>query len=137
MILDEIIAYGHSNISCTHNTTIEITKDDYLTPTGTCILGIKASKACSNLSLILKKAILAEKKIKVVIEVDNFSDYFYGYGNKSLTLSHERDMVFRKSNYICNRTVLIKCTKAARDLDRNLIDALSKYDKKLKLKFIL
>ena len=137
MILDEIIAHGHSNIRCTHNTTIEITKDDYLTPTGTCILGIKASKACSNLNLTLKKAIFAEKRIKVIIEVDNFSDYFYGYGNKSLTLSHERDMVFRKSNYICNRTVLIKCTKAARDLDRNLIDALSKYDKKLKLKFIL
>ena len=44
-IIDTIDIMGHPFIQCIHNTTIEITKDNYLTKKGTCILGIKASKA--------------------------------------------------------------------------------------------
>ena len=53
------------------------------------------------------------------------------------SLTHEKDMVFRKSNYICNRTVLINCSKASSELNRDLIDKLKKTDKKFTLLFEL
>jgi len=35
-ILEKIVAFGHVNVSCIHKSTIEITKEDYLTYKGTC-----------------------------------------------------------------------------------------------------
>ena len=124
-ILDSISAAGHSLIQCTHSTTIELTKDDYLTKKGTCILGIKASKACYDLTPELKSKIIVAEKIYVVIKVGDFVDHFYGYGSKKLTLLSTKDLVFRKSDYICDRTILIRCSKSSRDLNRNLIKNLT------------
>ncbi|MFX0048007.1 MAG: DUF371 domain-containing protein [Candidatus Hermodarchaeota archaeon] len=124
-LLDSINATGHSLIQCTHGTTIELTKDDYLTKKGTCILGIKASKACHDLNPELKKKIMSGGKIYVVIKVGDMADSFYGYGSKNLTLLSKKDLVFRKSDFICDRTVLINCSKSSKDLNRNLVKKLS------------
>ncbi|MFX0076999.1 MAG: DUF371 domain-containing protein [Candidatus Hermodarchaeota archaeon] len=124
-ILDTIDATGHPLIQCSHSTTIELTKDDYLTRKGTCILGIKASKACFDLNPELKRKILAGNKIDVVITVDDSVDSFYGYGSKNLTLLSKKDIVFRKSDYICDRTILIRCSKSSIELERNLIKKLA------------
>jgi len=134
-VLDKIYAYGHENILCSHKTTIEITKDKNLTKKGTCIVGIKASKACIDLEPILKENIKTEKKIKVILEVDNIKDYFYGFGHKNLRLLDIKDMVFRKSNYICDRTVLINCTKSSNDLKRELIEGLKHPGKRISIIF--
>lgn len=125
MILEKISAYGHENILCTHKTTIELTKENSITKRGNCILGIKATKSCIDLNPILKKYIKNEKKIKVSIRVENLTDSFYGFGNKYLTLLDNKDLVFRKSNYICDRTVLINCSKSSNDLSRKLIKKLN------------
>lgn len=123
-ILDEIVAYGHENVLCTHKSTIEITKDDYLTKNGDCILGINASKACIDLNFNLKEIIKAESKIKINIKLDDLTDSFYGFGNKKLTLLNKKDIVFRKSDYICDRTVLINCSKSSNELNNKLINKL-------------
>ncbi len=135
VILDTIYAYGHENIFCTHNTTIEITKDTYLTTKGTCILGIRASKACQGLNATLKEKIQQGKKVKVSIIFNDIEDTFYGYGDPRLTLLSKNDLVFRKSSFICDRTILINCTKSSIDLDRNLIKALKNQEKKFKISF--
>ena len=123
-IIDTIEIMGHPFIQCIHNTTIELTKDNYLTKKGTCILGIKASKACYDLNPLLKKKIKNGEKIDVIIKVDELSDSFYGYGNKKLTLLSKKDIVFRKSDFICDRTILINCTKSSNELSRNIIKRL-------------
>ncbi len=125
MILEKISAYGHENILCTHKTTIELTKESSITKRGNCILGIKATKSCIDLNPILKKYIKNEKKIKVSIRVENLTDSFYGFGNKYLTLLDNKDLVFRKSDYICDRTALINCSKSSNDLSRKLIKKLN------------
>jgi hypothetical protein len=134
-ILDSIIAIGHPYIRCTHSTTIELTKDDYLTRKGTCILGIKASKACSDLNSEFKRKILNGDKIKVVIKVGDTVDSFYGYGSKLLTLRSNKDIVFRKSDYICDRTILIKCTKSSIDLNRKIITNLTNTEQQISIIF--
>ena len=134
-ILEEIEIYGHENVLCTHNTTIEITKDMHLTKNGNCILGIHATKACYDLNSNLKKKLQERNKVRISIHVDDLTDTFYGYGSSSLKLSSEKDMVFRKSDYICERTVLIKCTKSSSDLNRDLVNKLTTPGKKFSITF--
>jgi len=134
MILETIYANGHPNIQCTHTTTIEITKDTFLTKKGTCILGINSSKSCKDLNKNLKQLLKQNNKFKITIEHEGYNDYFYGYGNPKLTLLDSKDMVFRKSNYTCDRTVLIFCTKSSNELNRELIYKIK--DKKKKFSII-
>lgn len=134
-VLDKIYAYGHENILCSHKTTIEITKDKDLTEKGNCIVGINASKACYDLDPKLKETIINERKIKVILEVENIKDYFYGFGHKNLRLLDKKDIVFRKSNYICDRTVLINSTKSSNDLKQELIEALKHPGKRILIIF--
>ena len=124
-ILETITAKGHPLIRCTHTTTIELTKDAHLTKNGTCILGIEASKACYDLNPLLKKKITSGEKINVIIKAGDTIDSFYGYGNKNLTLLNIKDMVFRKSDFICDRTILIKFSKSSSELNRNIIKTLT------------
>lgn len=135
-ILEKISAYGHENILCTHNTTIELTKDDFVSKKGNCILGIKASKSCNDLNSELKNQIInAKTKIKVSIRAGSLTDCFYGVGNKNLTLLNKKDIVFRKSEFICDRTILIKCTKSSSDLNRKLINKLKSTSTKFYITF--
>ena len=134
-IIDTIEIMGHPFIQCIHNTTIELTKDNYLTKKGTCILGIKASKACYDLNPLLKKKIRNGEKIDVIIKVDGICDSFYGYGNKKLTLLSKKDIVFRKSDFICDRTILINCTKSSNELSRNIIKRLVNPNKQFSILF--
>jgi len=132
-IREEIYAYGHENVLGNHETTIEITKKIDLTPKGDCIVGISATKACSDLKPEFKKRIKSRSKFVITLRVDHLSDTFEGYGSEKLLLLDEEDMVFRKSTFVCERTVLINCTKAARDINRVLIERLTNPGKKLSI----
>lgn len=134
-VLDSINATGHPFIQCTHSTTIELTKDNYLTKKGTCILGINASKACYDLNPVLKNKILKGAKIEIEIKVGEMNDSFYGYGSKNLTLLSKKDIVFRKSSYICDRTILINCSKSSIDLNRNFIKNFTSTKQKITIIF--
>lgn len=134
-IIEEIHAFGNNNILCSHRTTIEITKDSYLTVSGNCIIGINSLKSCNDLNKELKNLIKSGKKIKVTLRVGEIEDYFYGFGSQKLTLLDKKDMVFRKSSYLCDRTVLINCTKASIDIKRDLVEALKESNKKFSIIF--
>ena len=136
-IIEKIQAWGHDNILCTHKTTIEITKETNLTRKGDCVLAVGASKACLDLSPDLKNKIKNEKKFKVKLEVDNIRDSFFGFGNKELKLLDKNDMIFRRSSFICDRTVLINCSKSSKELSRELVEKLKNPKKKLTLMFEL
>ena len=134
-ILEEIDVYGHENVLCTHATTIEITKENHLTKKGNCILGICASKACFDLNSELKKELQKNNKFRISIKVDELIDSFYGYGSSDLKLYDKKDMVFRKSDFICDRTVLINCTKSSNEISRDLVKKLNISGKKFLITF--
>ncbi|MBD3353918.1 MAG: DUF371 domain-containing protein [Candidatus Lokiarchaeota archaeon] len=122
--IDEFKVYGHKNVRGTHKSTLEFTRESFLTPKGDCILGIKSEKSCENLSARLKTLIQAGKKFLIRLSINGHQDEFTGEGNEKLNLFDKEDLVFRKSNYKCNRTCLIKCSKAAVDIDREIINEL-------------
>jgi len=48
-------------------------------------------------------------------------------------LTHPTDMIIRKSNYICSRTLAIQAGKAACDLSRKLVEKLKNPKQKVKI----
>lgn len=121
MVKETIIARGHPNVLGTHKTTIEITKENFLTKKGDCIIGISADKSCADLSDELKKALRSNFKFKVTFRVGELEDSVIGYGSPELKLTNKNSIVIRKSSYIDDRTLLVKADKAAHYLNKELI----------------
>ena len=119
-----IKAKGHKNVSATHKTTLEITKENYLTPTGHCIIGIEADKSMTDFSEEFKEKLRNAKKIVVEIEVEGLKEVIVGEGHRDLILNHPTDIVIRKSSYICPRTLMINADKSAKDINREIVKKL-------------
>ena len=123
-------ARGHENVTSLHKSTFEITTDESLTLKGDCIIGVKSDVTLNDLPEEIKDHIKTDnEKIELILETDNFSDKIVGYGSSKLTLNHPSDMVCRKSDFTCSRTLMINADKAAKDLDKNLINELKKGSK--------
>ena len=123
----EIEFSGHENIRSTHTKTIEITKESHLTPRGDCIVGVKATSSCSDLPELLKKKLKTpDSKITFSIKVEDQEFVFYATGHPDLILTHSEDIVIRKSDFICPRTLAIKCDKTSDLLPREMISLLQK-----------
>lgn len=129
-MVETIISYGHENITSKHDTTLEITKDREITKRADCIIGVRASKSVSELSENFKRR-ARNSIIKVVLHAGNVTETVIGRGHPDLSFSHKSDIVIRKSDFVCPRTLMIKANKSARELDRNLINLLK--DRKQKL----
>lgn len=119
------IAKGHENVTSLHKSTFEITTDKSLTLKGDCIIGVDSNITLNDLPDQLKDKIKTDgTKIELVLETENATDSIIGYGSSKLTLTHPTDMVCRKSNFTCSRTLMINSNKAAKDLNRDLINDL-------------
>jgi len=116
-----ITARGHTNVKCTHKTTLEITKENYLTSTGDCIIGISADKSMLDFPEDFKEMLRKADRIVVEILVDDLREVIVGRGHKDLILNHPTDIVIRKSTYICPRTLMISANKSAKDIDREIV----------------
>lgn len=121
----KIKAKGHPNVSAMHKSTFEITKDQNLTKSGDCIIGLDINKSMLDFPEDFKNKLRnSNTKIIVKLKTENASDEIIGYGHPDLPLNHPTDLVFRKSNFICSRTLMIKANKASCDLNRYLIEDL-------------
>ncbi len=125
MKVSELITFsGHMNISATHKTTFEITKSKSLTKRGDCIIGVAADKACADLDWRIKEALRKGGVVHLTIRVGDLSFRVRAEGSPQLTLTDEEDIVVRRSNYICPRTLAVKATAAACDIPRDIVNRL-------------
>jgi len=121
----KIIAKGHKNVTSRHKSTFEITKDPELTLSGDCIVGVGMDRTLLDFPDEFKEMIAdSNTKITVDLKTENGHDEITGFGHEDLTLTHPTDIVIRKSDFTCSRTLMINADKAARDLDEKLIDDL-------------
>ena len=133
-----IIGYGHENIQATHKTTLEFTKDTHLSKKGDCIVAVAADKALANLSAEFKENLRKpHAKLTILIEAGGIIDQVNAHGSPQLILSHPTDMVIRKSDYICNRTLAVHADKAAQDLSKALAEKLKDPQQKVKITLIV
>ena len=125
MLTEEIQFCGHKNIRSLHSRTIEITKDPNLTLNGDCIIGVSATKSCSDLTTAIKNKIRRDQSIvEIDLIVEPYSIKIHGIGNDNLLLTHQHDIVLRKSNFICDRTLCLGCNVSAMHIPRKMIDLL-------------
>ncbi|MDH5481608.1 MAG: DUF371 domain-containing protein [Candidatus Bathyarchaeota archaeon] len=135
---ETVIAYGHENIQATHKTTFEITKDAVLSKKGDCIIAASADKALVDLSSEFKKSLCKEKaKLTILVEAGGIMEVISAYGDPRMILTHPTDMVVRKSNHICGRTLAIQATKAANDFSRRLVEKLRSSKQKVKITLVV
>jgi len=121
----EIGFSGHENIRSNHKNTIEITKESHLTPRGDCIIGVNASSSCNDLPQDLKEKLRnSDAKVSVSIRVGVYEFLMHGNGHPDLILTHKDDIVIRKSDFVCPRTLAVKCDKASDLLPREMVSLL-------------
>ena len=121
----EIEFSGHENIRSNHKKTLEITRESHLTPRGDCIVGVNAKSGCADLPDELKNKLRnSDSKVTISIKVGNDIFVMEGRGHPSLILSHAEDIVIRKSNFVCPRTLAVKCDKASDLLPRSMVTLL-------------
>jgi hypothetical protein len=131
MVQDQVTFYGHPNIRSLHAKTIEITKDEHLTPRGDCIIGVKANKACADLDESLKHRLKSNSSvIKIEIMVGDKSFLISGSGDERLSMLNAHDIVIRKTNFVCPRTMSVLCDKASSDMPRKLVKMLQDQETK-------
>ena len=117
-----IQASGHPEIRATHSMTLEITKETHLTKRGDCIVATCASKGCADLSPEFSKLMRNNQThVTLKIEAGELSEIITGRGDTKLTLTHPTDLVARKSNYTCNRTIMVHANKSASDMNREFV----------------
>jgi len=121
---DKILARGHVNVKATHKSTLEITKEDYLTPRGDCIVGISADKGLADLSNAVKELIRSGGYVYLILEANGLREVISGRGSPELELSDPNRIIVRRSNYVSPNTLMIRSDKAARDINRNLVKSL-------------
>jgi uncharacterized protein len=69
-------------------------------------------------------------QVKMEITVKDKSFYLDGIGNSQLSLLDEHDIVIRKSNFVCPRTLAVNSSFASSDIPRSIIDLLHEPDTK-------
>ncbi|MCP8304729.1 MAG: DUF371 domain-containing protein [archaeon] len=131
--IEVIEFFGHPSIRATHKTTFEITKEEDLSLRGDCVIGVKANKSCIDIDDEVKRRMTKDVPIKITICLGNYTFEVNAQGHPSLTLTDERDIVVRKSSYICPRTLAIRSDRAAIDLPRYIVSILHKKETKGKM----
>jgi len=137
MIIFEVIAFGHKNITAKHYNTLEVTKDPEISKRADCVIGVRANLGASGIPEKAKMALKKGKKVEVEIILPEYGirDFLFGFGSEKLSFRHERDIVIRKSNFVCGRTVLISANKSALEINRELVKLLREEKTEIKLLF--
>jgi len=133
-VREVVFGYGHKNIQATHKTTMEFTKDLHLSKKGDCIVVVFANKALADLADEFKSKLRKpHAKLTITIEADGIIEQVKARGSPQLILTHLTDMVVRKSDYVCSRTLAVHADKAAQDLSRDLVEKLKNPEERVKI----
>ncbi len=123
---EEIRCQGHPLVLGTHPSTFELTRESHLTTNGNCIIGIAADKGCAGLSPAFKRVLAHDDAILITrLACDGIDVEVRSQGSSQFTLDHPTDMVWRRSRFVCGRTMGIRADQVAATLPRELIRALA------------
>lgn len=133
MAKEEIIAWGHPNIIATNKTKITITREDE--PKDDSVIGVKANKACNDLSHDLKERLKMSEVVRVTLSVDKIEEKITAFGSPALELSDKKEIVFRKDDMTDDKTLAILADKTACELKEELRRKIK--NKKTKIKILI
>jgi uncharacterized protein len=112
------------------------TKDIHISKKGDCIVAMTADKSVVDLSVQFKEELRKlNAKVTIIIEAGDLREEIKALGSPKLCLCHPTDIVIRKSDYICSRTLAICADKSSIDLSRELVGKLQNPEQKVKITF--
>lgn len=118
-------AYGHPCVTATHRSTFEITAEDHLSPAGSCIIAVRSEKGAADLSSALRAVLTVPgSTLTTLLRCADITVTIHSSGSPALCLDHPTDLVWRRSAFICGRTIGIYTGLTAAGLPRELIDLL-------------
>lgn len=124
--IETIHAHGHEHVQSTHTSTFELTSDDWLTPSGDCILAIEADRVPADFAVeFVEAAQRHDATITATISTDDHSQTITGRGHPDLTFEGDRSAVGRTSDYVDDRTIMVGAEGGAEVVDRELVAALT------------
>ncbi|WP_292392717.1 DUF371 domain-containing protein [Methanoculleus sp. UBA303] len=122
---DIVRARGHPLIQGIHPTTFEVTRDETLTLSGDCIIGVAADKGAADLDPGLKAVLCDDRAVLTTrLIAGGQTVEVRSRGSAALTLDHPADLVWRRSDFVSDRTVGIHADRVAAGLPREFIEAL-------------
>jgi len=123
MEVQEIIhCRGHPLVIGNHPTTFEVTREDHVTKNGNCIIGISADKGCAGLSAAFKRVLANDDAVLITrLSSGDVTFEVTSHGSLRFTLDHPTDMVWRRSSFVCGRTIGIMSDHVAATLPESLL----------------
>jgi hypothetical protein len=122
---ETVVCRGHPLVLGTHPTTFEVTREEHLTSNGNCIIGIAADKGCGDLSPAFKELLTHDDSVLTTrLTCGGVSVEIRSRGSTQMTLNHPSDMVWRRSTFVCGRTIGILSDQVAASLPRELMENL-------------
>lgn len=101
-----------------------LTKEEEVGSGGDCIIGVRAEFATRDLPPEFKETIRARVPLLIQISAGGLTEEVSARGHPKLPLDHPTDVVVRKSDFVCGRTIAVGASKGAVDLSRKLIERL-------------
>jgi uncharacterized protein len=124
-VQETIRCWGHPLVLGTHPTTFEVTGEGHLTKKGNCIIGISADKSCERLSAEFKRVLTHDDAVLITrLSCAGKTAEVKSRGSARFTLNHPTDMVWRRSSFVCGRTIGILSDQVAATLPLELIACL-------------
>jgi len=120
-------AYGHPNVTGSHTTTLEITKEKEIGQQAHCIIAVGADYSLEK----IKALILRSERIQMTIESAGLAEALIFIPNNDF--SDNKEIVIRKSTFISSRTLGVDCDKASSDLSQALVEKLKKPEYRIKI----
>lgn len=111
-------AWGNDKISATHKTTFEITKDDYVTASGDCIVGIASDFDVKKLVYFVHHY----RKVKITLRTGALEEVIYAETNPGF--KDDKEFVVRMGSHKTDRTFAVNADKSAKYFSREFVRAL-------------
>jgi uncharacterized protein len=119
---ETIYCRGHPFVLGTHPTTFEVTREAHLTKKGNCIIGISSDKSCNSLSEEFKRVLTHDDAVLITsLSCDGKTIEVKSHGSSQFTFEHPTDMVWRRSSFVCGRTIGIMSDYVAATLPKTLL----------------
>lgn len=97
-----------------------------LTESGDCIIGVASTKGAADLSWDFKRILANDRShLVTVLSAGGIEVVIRSRGSSLMELDHPTDMVWRRSSFVCGRTVGIFSDSTAETVPRELIGILS------------
>ncbi len=130
---EEIIAYGHPNVSAVSMERFLITKSSDVKDGST--IAVRADKSPKEFSDEFKLHLKETKNVEITIEVDEIVEKIKAHGSPALKLTSIEYITISKNDHIDGKTVAILADKSANELSQDLVEKLKNPNTRVKIVF--